>query len=166
MISGVVVQISRSRGGVPKLAIDEAVATWNGLEGDRQRDRRFHGGPDRALCLYSDELIEQLSREGHPITRGAAGENVTIRGLDWRLITPGMRLTIGEAEVEITSYTTPCKNIRGSFLDEDFTRIAQKLHPGWSRVYCRVLREGVVRTGDAVTVMASRIGAGEIRRDQ
>ena len=131
MISGVVVQISRSRGGVPKLAIDEAVATWNGLEGDRQRDRRFHGGPDRALCLYSDELIEQLSREGHPITRGAAGENVTIRGLDWRLITPGMRLTIGEAEVEITWYTTPCRNIRGSFLDEDFTRIAQKLQASY-----------------------------------
>ena len=55
-----VVQLSRSRGGVPKLAVDEAIVTATGLEGDRQRDRRFHGGPERALCLYSDDLIEQL----------------------------------------------------------------------------------------------------------
>jgi MOSC domain-containing protein YiiM len=155
MTSAHVVQLSRSRGGVPKLAVDEAVVTRNGLEGDRQRNRLFHGGPDRALCLYSDELIEQLAVEGHPITRGSTGENVTIRGLDWNTIVPGVRLAIGEAEVEITSYTTPCKNIRGSFLDEDFTRISQKLHRGWSRVYCRILREGAVRAGDAVRLLAS-----------
>src|SRR4051812_12810030 len=81
-----VVQLSRSRGGVPKLAVEEAVVTTNGLAGDRQRDRRFHGGPNRALCLYSDDLIEQLALEGHPIVRGSAGENVTIRGLDWRTV--------------------------------------------------------------------------------
>jgi MOSC domain-containing protein YiiM len=150
-----IVQISRSGGGVPKLAVDEAVVTRNGLASDRQRNRRFHGGPERALCLYSDELIERLAVEGHPITRGSTGENITIRGLDWNAIVPGVRLAIGDVEVEITSYTTPCKNIRGSFLDEDFSRIAQKLHRGWSRVYCRILSEGVVRTGDAVTLLAS-----------
>lgn len=147
-----VVQLSRSRGGVPKLAVDEAVVTVNGLEGDKQRDRRFHGGPTRALCLYSDDLIEQLVSEGHPVTRGSLGENVTIRGVDWSEVRPGTRLTIGEVEVEITSYAAPCKTIRGSFLDEQFKRIAQKLHRGWSRVYCRVIREGVIRVNDPVSV--------------
>jgi MOSC domain-containing protein YiiM len=147
-----VVQLSRSRGGVPKLAVDEAVVTVNGLEGDKQRDRRFHGGPTRALCLYSDDLIEELVREGHPVTRGSLGENVTIRGVDWSEVRPGTRLTIGEVEVEITSYAAPCKTIRGSFLDEQFKRIAQKLHRGWSRVYCRVTREGVIRVNDPVSV--------------
>ena len=150
-----VVQLSRSRGGVPKLAVDEAAVTAHGLEGDRQRDRRFHGGPTRALCLYSDDLIEQLALEGHPVTRGSLGENVTIRGLDWRDVRPGARLSIGDVEVEITAYAAPCKTIRGSFLDQDFTRISQKLHVGWSRVYCRILREGMIRVNDPVAVCAS-----------
>ncbi|HEY4132941.1 MAG TPA: MOSC domain-containing protein [Gemmatimonadaceae bacterium] len=148
-----VVQLSRSRGGVPKLAIDEAVVTANGLEGDKQRDRRFHGGPMRALCLYSDDLIEQLNAEGHPVARGTLGENMTIRGLDWSGLRPGTHLTIGEVEVEITSYAAPCKTIRGSFAGEEFKRIAQKLHRGWSRVYCRVLRPGTVRVNDPVSVV-------------
>ena len=148
-----VVQLSRSRGGVPKLAIDEAIVTADGLEGDKQRDRRFHGGPNRALCLYSDDLIEQLAAEGHPIARGSTGENVTIRGLDWQLVRPGALLSIGEVHVEITSFAAPCKTIRGSFMDEDFTRISQKLHRGWSRAYCRILRGGSIRVCDTVTLM-------------
>jgi MOSC domain-containing protein YiiM len=148
-----VVQLSRSRGGVPKLAVEEALVTATGLDGDKQRDRRFHGGPTRALCLYSADLIEQLAVEGHPITRGSTGENVTIRGLDWRGLRPGTRLSIGAVEVEVTGYAAPCKTIRGSFLGEDSTRISQKLHPGWSRVYCRVLREGTIRVDDVVALL-------------
>jgi len=30
-------------------------------------------------------------------------------------------------------------------------RVAQKVHPGWSRLYARVLREGSVQIGDAVS---------------
>jgi MOSC domain-containing protein YiiM len=152
-MSASVVQLSRSRGGVPKLAVDQALVTTRGLDGDRQRDRRFHGGPTRALCLYSDDLIERLAAEGHPIVRGSTGENVTIRGLDWAQVRPGTRLSIGGIAVEVTTYAATCKTIRSSFLDEDSTRISQKLHPGWSRAYCRVLREGTVRVGDAVTVL-------------
>jgi MOSC domain-containing protein YiiM len=150
-----VVQLSRSRGGVPKLAVDEAAVTANGLVGDKQRDRRFHGGPTRALCLYSDDLIEQLALEGHPVTRGSLGENVTIRGVEWREVRPGARLSIGDVEVEITSYTAPCKTIRGSFVAQDFTRISQKLHRGWSRVYCRILREGTIRVNDPVVIYSA-----------
>lgn len=152
-MSAHVVQLSLSRGGVPKLPIAAAVVTTTGIEGDRQRDRRFHGGPQRALCLYSDELIERLAAEGHPIARGTIGENVTIRGLDWNELRPGARLAMGEVEIEVTSYTAPCKTIRGSFLDEDFTRISQKLHGGWSRVYCRILKEGMIRVGDSVALI-------------
>lgn len=123
------------------------MVTVNGLEGDKQRFRRFHGGPTRALCLYSLELIDQLALEGHPIAPGLVGENVTISGLDWTVVQPGARMTLGPVEVEITSFTVPCKTIRHAFLDEDFTRVSQKLHPGWSRVYARVLREGELERG-------------------
>lgn len=151
-MSARVVRINRSSGGVPKLPIGEAAVTIDGLSGDKQRDRRFHGGPARALSLYSLELIEALAAEGHPVEPGALGENVTISGLDWTCMCPGTRVGIGEVRVELTSFAPPCRNIRSSFLDEGFARISEKVHPGWSRVYARVLLAGLVRVGDLVVI--------------
>ncbi len=147
---GVIVSINVSRGGVPKLPVPEAVAGPLGLDGDGQRDRRHHGGPDRALCLFSMERIEALQREGHAIAPGTTGENLTIRGLDWDTITPGVQLRAGGVTMEITAYASPCKSIRPSFADENSNRISQQLHPGWSRVYARVVEAGALRVGDAV----------------
>jgi MOSC domain-containing protein YiiM len=144
--------INVSNGGVPKLPRTSAWVGIDGVEGDRQRDLRFHGGPHRAVALYSLELIRRLQAEGHPIAPGTIGENLTVEGLDWSHMMPGTRVQIGEVELEITSYTAPCKKIRESFLNDDFTRVSQKLHPGWSRVYAKVLREGRIATGDRVDV--------------
>src|SRR5918997_6838712 len=148
-----IVSLNRSDGGVPKLPAEEAWAGTGGLEGDRQRNRRFHGGPQRALCLYSAERIGALRAEGHPIAPGTTGENVTVSGLDWEQVVPGKRLRVGGALVEVTSFTAPCQNIAGSFLRGEFKRISQKVHPGWSRVYARVLEEGLLRVGDRVEVV-------------
>ncbi len=146
-------QISVSPGGVPKTAVPSAKVTTEGLVGDRQRNRKVHGGPDRAVCLYSLEVIESLRGEGHTIAPGASGENFTIAGLDWGQLRPGDRLTIGETlQLEITGYTTPCRFNARWFKDGDFERIAQKRYPGWSRLYARVLQEGHVKPGDGVRV--------------
>lgn len=150
--TGAVVSLNVSNGGVPKRAVARARVTVAGMEGDRQRDIRHHGGPDRALCLFSADLIAVLRTEGHPIEPGMVGENVTISGLDWWLLEPGVRLEIGEVGVELTSYAMPCRNITAAFADGRSVRISQKLHPGESRVYARVLREGVVAVGDPVVV--------------
>jgi len=146
-------QISVSNGGVPKRAVPQARVTKEGVEGDRQRNLKVHGGPDRAVCIYSLEVIEALREEGHSIAPGSAGENFTLAGLDWTRVTPGTKLRIGDAvRLEIMSYTAPCDHNACWFKDEDFSRMSQKKHPGWSRVYARVLSEGVVKQGDPVVV--------------
>jgi MOSC domain-containing protein YiiM len=150
-------QISVSDGGVPKLPVPEARITINGVAGDRQRNLEVHGGVDQAVCLFSLEVIEALQAEGHSIKPGSSGENLTVAGLDWVLLKPGDRLRIGEAvHLEIVKYTVPCKHNSRWFINDDFSRISQKLHPGWSRLYARVLAEGVVRSGDSVTVEERR----------
>jgi MOSC domain-containing protein YiiM len=146
-------QINVSNGGVPKLPVPEARITEKGVEGDRQRSRLFHGGPDRAVCLFSLERIEALKAEGHAIAPGSAGENLTIAGLDWGRLQLGDRLRVGkDVLLEITSYTDPCKQNGCWFRDGNFNRMSHKKHPGWSRVYARVLAEGVVRRGDPVAI--------------
>jgi hypothetical protein len=45
----------------------------------------------RVVSLHrSLELIDQLRLEGHPIVPRSVGENVTISGLDWHSIRPGV----------------------------------------------------------------------------
>lgn len=152
--SGVIRQINISPGGVPKLPVDEAKVTRLGIVGDGHDDKENHGGPLAALCLYSLEEIERLQAEGHPIAPGTTGENITLAGVDWSTMTPGARLALGdEVMIELTDYATPCKTIRNSFIDQEFVRISQKLHPGESRVYTRILREGVIRPGDKVALL-------------
>jgi MOSC domain-containing protein YiiM len=153
-MDGRIFQLNRSDGGVPKLAVREALVTQTGLEGDRQRDLRYHGGPERALCIFALERILELQGEGHPIFPGAVGENVTTVGLDWSLLAPGARLALGEeVVVEISSYTSPCKNIAASFLDGEFKRISQKVHPGDSRLYARIIRTGRLAVGQPVRLL-------------
>ena len=146
-------QINVSDGGVPKRPVLEAVIAITGVEGDRQRNLKVHGGPDRAVCLFSLELIERLQEEGHPIDVGSSGENLTLAGVEWVQIQPGVRLSVGlEVQLEVTSYTVPCSHNAPWFLDGDYLRISQKKYPGWSRVYAKVLRGGVVRPGDKVRI--------------
>lgn len=147
--------LQRSGGGVPKLPIDRVRVSFSGMEGDWQRDRGHHGGPDRALCLYSSDLIAALAAEGHPIAPGSVGENVTIAGVDWREVQPGVRLTLGRLEIEVTAFAAPCRTIRESFAQGRFARISEKAYPGWSRVYARVLHEGEVAVGESVRVSGS-----------
>lgn len=146
-------QISVSDGGVPKMPILEARITTAGVEGDRQRNRKVHGGADRAVCLYSLEVIERLQDEGHSIEPGSAGENLTLAGMEWDNMIPGLVLTIGpHVRLEIKSYTAPCDLNARWFLEGDFSRISHKKNPGCSRVYAKVLEGGIVRPGDVVTI--------------
>lgn len=141
-------------GGVPKHPVGAALITATGVGGDRQLDLDHHGGPERAVCLFSLERIEQLAAEGHPIAPGTTGENLTIAGLDWSALGEGSRLAVGDDVVlEITRAAPPCRTIAASFTDGAFVRISEKLHPGWSRLYARVLREGLVRDGAPVRLL-------------
>ena len=170
-MDGRIVQINVSPGGVPKRPVARARVTWRGLEGDGHRNTELHGGPDRALCLFSIEQIEALQAEGHPVEPGALGENLTLAGLDWATVQPDDAFRLGEAVlVQVTRFTSPCVNIRGAFLDGAYSRVSEKRHPGWSRVYARVLAPGTIAAGDPVARLtpadvARHLGGGlEARR--
>lgn len=153
MPSGRLESINASRGGVPKTALLVGLITSHGLTGDHQDNQRYHGGRDRAILVFSLDVIRALQNEGHPIGAGTTGENFTVSGLDWGLIGPGHELMVGEVRLLVTSYASPCETIRGSFLERDFMRISQTLHPGWSRLCTRVVEGGTVRPGDPVDLI-------------
>jgi MOSC domain-containing protein YiiM len=160
-MTGRLVQINVSAGGVPKRPVPRARVLRSGVEGDAHRNAEHHGGPDRALCLFSIEQIEALRAEGHAVEPGALGENLTVAGLDWARVQPDDFFRLGgEVVVQITRFTSPCRSIRGAFLDGAYSRVSEKRHPGWSRVYARVLVPGALAADDPV----ERLSAAEVAR--
>lgn len=148
--TGRVVQLSCSGGGVPKVPVDTIDVGYGGVVGDVQATRRHHGKPTQALCLWNIESIESLRADGHPIAAGSAGENVTIDGLSWGDVTPGVRLRIGSVLCEVSCYVMPCAQNARWFSDREFRRLHCTNGP--SRMYATVLEPGRVVTDDPVVL--------------
>lgn len=149
---GRVAGIHVSDGGVPKMPVESVAIGWRGLEGDRQASRRHHGRLWQAVSLWSAESIAALVREGHPIFPGAAGENLTVAGVDWGSLRPGTRLQVGEAVLEITLPALPCAKNAQWFREGDFNRMHHERQRGASRFYALVVLPGQVRLSDGVLV--------------
>lgn len=150
---GRLVSVAVSDGGVPKVTVASAEVVESGLVGDRQEERLDHGRPWQALCLWSSEVIDALTAEGHPVAPGSCGENLLVTGIDWAEVHPGLRMHIGDEVVaEVTGPADPCRTIAASFRGGRFDRIDHVKHPGWSRLYAWVTSGGTVGPGDTVTL--------------
>ncbi len=152
--SGRVVQVNVSPGGVPKLPVEAARIGRLGLDGDGHDHDHVHGGPHRAVSLLALEAIERVQADGHRIEPGAVGENLTTVGIELSLLPVGTRLAIGdEVVLELSSPANPCDVIKGVFTAGKSGRISILLHPSDSRMYARVLTQGVVHEGDRIRVL-------------
>ena len=151
---GRVDSLQASGGGAPKSSIPLAEIGPGGVVGDAQSNRRHHGRPWQAVSLYSSDLIEALRAEGHPITAGGTGENLTIGGIDWSRMRGGLTITIGEVVLRTSSPAAPCHKIGDCFTERHWDRIDHVERPGWARWYASVLSGGTVSPGDAFTVTA------------
>ena len=142
---GRVLAVCLGPGGIPKHAVESAVVGELGLVGDAHRFR-FHGGPKRAVCLFSIEDYRALERDGVRATPpGAYGENLLTEGLDYARLSAGDRLRVGaEVELDIHDVREPCKTLNP--LDARFPNRML----GRSGFLCRVVRGGTVRPGDRI----------------
>jgi len=153
-MKGLVHSINISSGGVPKRTVDSVNIVKEGVEGDFNRIRDERGGdPDRAVCIFSLERIEELKQEGHPIDIGSTGENITVSGIDWDSLTKGSRLEVGDVVMELSEPCAPCSKIGGSFIDRRFGRVDHEQEFGWSRWLARVVHEGRISVGDSVNII-------------
>ena len=153
-MNGLVHSINISSGGVPKRTVDSANIGKEGVEGDFNRFRDGRGGdPDRAVCIFSLERIEELKQEGHPIEVGSTGENLTIQGVSWDSLVEGARMEVGDVVLELSEPCAPCSKIGGSFIGRRFDRVEQEQEFVWSRWLARVVREGRVSVGDSVNIV-------------
>ena len=155
-MTGTLVQLNVSGGGMPKLPVPSAMVTRDGVAGDWQKNRKYHGGPDRAVCLFSEELYAWLREQGvKDMVNGAIGENFTTRGIDLMALANGDRLRVGrECVIQLTDVREPCRQLKK--WDERFP----KLIVGRSGWVAKVVREGEVRAGDVIERVSRESVAG------
>ena len=154
--------------GIFKTPADGPVrVTALGLEGDAVCDTKNHGGVDQAVYVYGIPDYAWWSAElGRELPPGTFGENVTIDGLVSASLVIGDRLHADEVILEVTAARIPCATLAARMGDPQFVkRFRHAERPG---VYCRVIREGEIRAGEAIRHEPYNgviITAGEMFRD-
>ena len=138
--------------GIFKFPTNEAVMiTKLGLEGDVIVSKKDHGGPDQAVYVYGAADYEWWSKVlGMEIAPGTFGENLTISELESAQFNVGDYFHIGEVILQVTAPRIPCGTFATRMDDPQWVkRFRQAERPG---LYCRVLKEGFVKAGDAVSI--------------
>jgi len=152
MIQGPVVGLfATTVGGVPKPSVESIEVRTLGIKDEIIRDKKHHGGADKAVCLLSQDVLQQLQNNGHPIAGGSTGENILI-DVSFESLQPGVQLKFHEVELEITMAASPCKTIGDSFIGQNFNELSDKKYPGRTRWYARVLVEGTIHEDELVTI--------------
>lgn len=127
--------------------VTEAMLRTTNFDGDGQADLNLHGGPDRAVCVYSfDHYTFWEEWSGTKLAPGAFSENLTISGVRETDICIGDTFKCGEALVQVSQPRLPCTKLAGKHGRQDLPdAIRAKLYTGF---YLRVLEGGSVRVGD------------------
>lgn len=138
--------------GIYKLPADGPVEIKSlGIAGDAICNKKHHGGPDQALYLFGGADYAWWEQElGQKLAPGTFGDNLTISELESGQFNVGDYLHIGEVTLQVTSPRIPCGTFATRMGDPQWVkkfRTAEK--PG---LYVRVIKEGVIKAGDAVTV--------------
>ena len=162
-MTGQIVQVNISPGGLPKRPIPEGIITPLGLAGDLCAHPEIHGGPRQSVLLIAAEAVDELIARGYPLYYGALGENLTTRGLDRRQLRLGQILRAGGARLELTKVRAPCSSldIYGPTLMREIyderVKAGDPASPRWgmSGFYASVIEPGPVRVNDIIMVEAT-----------
>lgn len=138
--------------GIFKVPIEIADIDVNGIIGDIQVDRRFHGGPEKALHQFAissyQKIIEQFPNLSDAATAGSIGENINSDGLDDLQVFIGDIYKMGSAVIQVSQPRRPCWKINYKFDNGQLAKfITRQCISGW---YYRVLEAGIARVGDSI----------------
>lgn len=161
LVTGTILQINVSPGGIPKLPVPEATLTRTGITGDGWSHPDIHGGPHQAVLLVCFEAIEELRSKGFAVYPGALGENLTIAGIDRRQMRAGQRYRAGGTLIELTKVRAPCNTLNAlgpgiqAAIYDGRVKAGDPASPRWamSGFYAAVRQPGVLRPHDIISLV-------------
>lgn len=138
--------------GICKRLTEEAFLAKDGFQGDGVADLRYHGGLDRAVCVYPHEHYALWGEEFQTSLPPAAfGENITTANMLERDVCIGDTYQLGEAIIQVTQGRIPCSTISKRIgIPGILPRIVET---GYTGYLCRVLQEGIVRKDSQIKLL-------------
>lgn len=127
-----------------------------GVVGDKQLNRKYHGGPDKAVYAFArEDVVHWESQLGRPVPPGGFGENFSTVGIEVSDAIVGERWRVGSGDdavvVEVTMPRQPCLTF-ARWLGEGSGWVRRFSAYGRVGAYLRVIVPGAVRAGDSITV--------------
>jgi len=140
--SVVAVNISKSKGERKVSVASVLFREEHGIVDDAHA-----GNWHRQISLLASESIDKMRKLGLDVDCGDFAENITTEGLELVALPIGTHIEIGETLVEVTQIGKECHN-RCAIYHQAGDCVMPK-----EGIFARVLRGGVVLTGDAVRVV-------------
>lgn len=137
-----------------------------GLVTDTQVNRKYHGGPEKAVYAYPVSGYAAWAVEFPDIADrfgpGAMGENLVVSGLDESSVHLGDVIRAGTALLQVSQIREPCATFAAIIGTAKVVRaMTRSGRCGW---YLRVLEPGVIAPGDAHDVIERPNPGWPIRR--
>ncbi|MFS1514923.1 MOSC domain-containing protein [Bacillus sp. SM2101] len=138
--------------GIGKQIIEEAFLTTEGFVGDGVANQKYHGGPDRAVCVYPYEHYLQFEKEfNKSIEPPAFGENITVRNMLEKDIFIGDIFALGDAIVQVSQGRIPCNTI--SKFNEIDSLLSRFVETGYTGYFFKVIKEGAVNCNSEIKLI-------------
>jgi MOSC domain-containing protein YiiM len=122
-----------------------------GFAGNGVADLKHHGGPDKAVCVYSlnhypywEEVL------GMKLPPAAFGENLSVSGLHEDDVCIGDIFHLGTAVVQVSQPRQPCRTLAARYGRNDMMKLV--VESGRTGFYFRVMKKGVVEAGDILII--------------
>ena len=143
------------RTGIYKDSVASADVTAEGIVGDHQADRRFHGGPEKALHQYGQPSYEKIVSEFPELegtaVPGSIGENISSPFLTDANVCIGDIYRLGGALVQVSQPRSPCWKINHKFGIQKLSLFIERQRiTGW---YYRVLEAGKIQVDDEIELV-------------
>ncbi|TCN24892.1 MOSC domain-containing protein [Mesobacillus foraminis] len=137
---------------IGKEPTEEAMLLKGGFAGDDVANHEYHGGEDRAVCLYPYEHYASWEKEFNTaLVLPAFGENITPSGMLEKDIYIGDVFELGEAVIEVTQGRIPCSTIsKHNGVDPILSRLVET---GFTGYFFRVKKEGAVSSNSSLALI-------------
>ncbi len=144
LVTGGIISVNISdEKGVRKMSVEEVVLEADyGIRGDAHASSEWH----RQVSLLAMESIRKMKETGLDVSPGDFAENITTEGIELDKLPVGTRLSIGDAEIEISQIGKVCHDRCPIYY------LAGDCVMPREGVFARVIKGGRIRAGDAVKV--------------
>jgi MOSC domain-containing protein YiiM len=140
------------KSAIGKNVVKTAKLNKSGFVSDDVANHEFHGGIDRAVCVYPYEHYSKWEKLFNKKLRlPAFGENITAAGMTEAEVHIGDIYKIGDTVIQVTQGRVPCSTISSFNQEKEFLKLV--FDTSLTGYFCRVIEEGTINIDSKIELV-------------